>query len=658
MENVIRTIKLPLCKITRNSHYDYLISNLSDCLYRTQIISTNTCDFIRLYLSFLFEEDLQFDKIDRQFMVTVNSLVSEKSKFGKKSQSEIKGALIEFYNDYYSLTSPKLVSRTNLSNILDYEADNYIAHLETNIKEHYYDHVIKLIKIYFEFDDKLKKLKLIKEDDKRKKDISIFYEEFNQIRDDIFSISNKFPLKSKILHHDWIKKIRPLIIPKKKSYVKNSIPYDVCCDPQSYLKQMFAINNEFNKMSTKENQIKLFNVTPLRTTYIPPHIMLDTASLINILCTENVAKKLKQITEIKDEVWGTYFKIDTTKFKKKGYKFNYCISTDGVSCSLVFEKIGIDGKSIKIKKSENKENEIYIEDNVKNINDKENVVVDPNCGNLIYAEGKNGKYFRYTRKQRNQESCTKKYTEIREKLNETKVIGNVTITELQNNLSNYNSKSINVKELTTYLKIRYLRQMTLYKHYRKRIFRKFKLNVYTNIQKSESKLIKNFGKKFGNSEKVQVIWGDYDNDGKHIKNKEPIVTKRLRKLFRKNGYTVYLINEFRTSKTCNICKKDTENFHKRKKGDFLVWGLLRCQNLKCISETQNGKKCRRYFNRDKNSCKNMLTIIQELKKTGKRPAIFCKEIRKPIIIESIKDEKKNSIIDDENEERLIKKKKN
>ena len=90
-------------------------------------------------------------------------------------------------------------------------------------------------------------------------------------------------------------------------------------------------------------------------------------------------------------------------------------------------------------------------------------------------------------------------------------------------------------------------------------------------------------------------------------------------------YTIYLINEFRTSKICNICKCETENFYKRENKKYFVWGLLRCKNLKCIVVTKKGTLCRRMFNRDKNSCKNMLIITEELRMTGKRPEIYCRQ---------------------------------
>lgn len=39
-----------------------------------------------------------------------------------------------------------------------------------------------------------------------------------------------------------------------------------------------------------------------------------------------------------------------------------------------------------------------------------------------------------------------------------------------------------------------------------------------------------------------------------MKGKEPIINRRIRKIFRNNGYDVYLINEFNTSKLCNKCE--------------------------------------------------------------------------------------------------------
>jgi hypothetical protein len=76
-------------------------------------------------------------------------------------------------------------------------------------------------------------------------------------------------------------------------------------------------------------------------------------------------------------------------------------------------------------------------------------------------------------------------------------------------------------------------------------------------------------------------------------------------------------------------------------------GLLGCKNQECKVFTKKGVECRRIFNRDKNLCKNMLEIVKELKRSGKRPAIYCREIKENKIEKNknnSKDEKPRKVI--------------
>ena len=52
----------------------------------------------------------------------------------------------------------------------------------------------------------------------------------------------------------------------------------------------------------------------------------------------------------------------------------------------------------------------------------------------------------------------------------------------------------------------------LEEYYRNPLFRKLKSNSFINTQKSESKMIKNFSKKFGNSKETVFILGDWDKE--------------------------------------------------------------------------------------------------------------------------------------------------
>ncbi len=245
------------------------------------------------------------------------------------------------------------------------------------------------------------------------------------------------------------------------------------------------------------------------------------------------------------------------------------------------------------------------------------------------------------------ETRTTKYTKITENINKTTCIKGETILDIQKGLSEHNSKTCDFDEFQKYLKAKHKACIKLREHYEKKVFRKFKLNRHTNMQKSEAKMVKNFKTIYGNENEVTIIYGDYDNKGKNIKGKMPIAVKRLIKALKKEGYKIFLINEYNTSKKCHKCEHNTETFMTRKeptnkkkrqkvkykdkkedkkKGtkEVKVWGLLRCENLECTVRSKNNQ-CRSIYNRDYNSCKNMIKIIEHLIKTGKRPKNYTRK---------------------------------
>ena len=92
-----------------------------------------------------------------------------------------------------------------------------------------------------------------------------------------------------------------------------------------------------------------------------------------------------------------------------------------------------------------------------------------------------------------------------------------------------------------------------------------------------------------------------------MKFKEPVKGcasgRGFRILFRKNGFETYLVDEFRTSKTCcNCLNSDTCYYKKRENpkpfrdGEVNVHGLLNCKNcskschLHLINRDINGSK--------------------------------------------------------------------
>ena len=108
----------------------------------------------------------------------------------------------------------------------------------------------------------------------------------------------------------------------------------------------------------------------------------------------------------------------------------------------------------------------------------------------------------------------------------------------------------------------------------------------------------------------------------HMKYKEPIKGKGMRTLFRQNNYKTYLVDEFRTSCMCSICKTEIgrcekfqirENPKPYKSGNILVHGLIKC------------KTCLGVWNRDVNGSTNIYRIAKNAINGLERPKYLCRE---------------------------------
>ena len=88
-----------------------------------------------------------------------------------------------------------------------------------------------------------------------------------------------------------------------------------------------------------------------------------------------------------------------------------------------------------------------------------------------------------------------------------------------------------------------------------------------------------------------------------MKYLEPTKGKSFRYLFRKYGYDVYLVDEFRTSCRCSKCEggeceKFREKLNIKTNSKILLHGLLKC------------KTCKVLWNRDENSSNNIYKISE------------------------------------------------
>ncbi|GAA5812812.1 hypothetical protein MFLAVUS_006271 [Mucor flavus] len=144
-------------------------------------------------------------------------------------------------------------------------------------------------------------------------------------------------------------------------------------------------------------------------------------------------------------------------------------------------------------------------------------------------------------------------------------------------------------------------------------FRKLKFSSKLFYDQNDQKLMKKLKDKFGPD--PILILGDCS--APNNKHHEPTRNKGLVKILEKNGFKLYLINEFRTSSCCPICLHKLEKFksivnprpHKR-----LNMPTVTCHEL-LRSES-------RLWNRDLAAVLNLLKILNHLRNTGERPTQF------------------------------------
>ena len=618
------------------------VSKINDLVIKTNKIVIHSYLFIKLYCLYLYKNNKLFPKIDKEFICDVFKVITIR-KCGKggytyeKMPQQLKDLTL-FYKDHYKSTcdEKEILYYDKMSYILAYEAIDMITNIENNIREHFIQHLNKFVNISFKLKDNMDKItKEIKDKELRKLQKKELYNEIKKVKDDILSFDE---LKSDIKYHTWIKEQKKFLLPNKTKFDKNSIMYDIKSNPIDYLKSMIYIGTELEKVYDLEieyHTLHLFNVLPLRTNIVPKNITIDTCGLIqNFLGDESTTEHLKNYkTENKQYLlWNRLFKLDKKIFVKNKYEFNYMIKSDGISVSVLFIRIGLDGKPLKKCNKNNKEEENmdYIEkvEFTDKMKKKKIVVADPNYSDLIYCGSKdnngNLETFRYTQNQRRLETRVKKYNKIMDKVAKETKINDKNIKEIETVLSNFNSHTNNYDKFKEYITQKNKTNLILFNHYEQTFYRKFKLNRYINTQKSESKMIHNFEEKFGSSKEVMFVMGDFDK-GDNMKGKEPVICKKFRKIFKNAGYETYLVNEFRTSKLCNCCHKEIEPFLEKKSNKpkdiknnkkIICHGLLRHTDVK--------PQCEIIHNRDKNAVQNMLFIVETIKKTGKRPLAFSR----------------------------------
>jgi hypothetical protein len=159
---------------------------------------------------------------------------------------------------------------------------------------------------------------------------------------------------------------------------------------------------------------------------------------------------------------------------------------------------------------------------------------------------------RYSQKQRDHELKTEIYKDkkLNFKKNDKVKFGNkvLSIEELESYLSGCNSSSCLLENVYQYIILKNLINSITRKHYSSDIYRKLKWYSFINEQKSESNLIKRFIETYGDPKNTCLIFGDFAENGNYMKGFKSSKGIGIKRVFRRAGYTVYMVNEAYTSK--------------------------------------------------------------------------------------------------------------
>jgi len=251
------------------------------------------------------------------------------TKVSKKLQHETNHILFsemqKFYNEEYcKLYNHPKINCSNYAQIFNYLAIDIKTNIENNIQLHFLNYIKCYVNgvFYVDYDDKLSK----KENIAIKRNLK---QELFKVKEDLIFDTKKSDPK----YHEWIDNLKNTIFTKTD---KNQ-PFwsNLTIKPQQYLPHMIYMNREL-----EDRGRKTFNVLPLRTSYITKYIPIDTQVIIKLLMKDlkGSSKYLNNMSQNADNIWNMFFDLNNKAFKKKNYKFNHLIYTDGFAVSILFIK--------------------------------------------------------------------------------------------------------------------------------------------------------------------------------------------------------------------------------------------------------------------------------------------------------------------------------
>ncbi|KAJ1769898.1 hypothetical protein LPJ74_003619, partial [Coemansia sp. RSA 1843] len=425
-------------------------------------------------------------------------------------------------------------------------------------------------------------------------------------------------------------------------FEEEGLYYDIKAHPKKHFKAFCCL-----AVLLETNDSRSFQCFPLRKSFVPMHIEID----IMVLCRSIMDWSYNAKSPI--EIYWYRFLNEKSRVlrTRNGFRFYGTIQTDGVSVSVIEKTATAKEKSSWKAKKRDTEAIAVIkasgsrpvdpidsiatgslpEDQTKKSRKREKpgekksgeftyihelspeqlasmktpIFMDPGRQDIVFgmadeSTSEDKALFRYTRSQKAKETRTTRYRKLREKVKNEHPDSNE-IKAAEARLAAFSCTSIFPGKYEQYVRTRaavwpvlsrfYTNTMTASKNGNspQPIHRKLRQSAHIKQQQADEQLAKSI-QATCDDEKPTVILGNWS--APMARYHEPIRGVGFRRILRKKGCRVYLIDEFRTSKACPNCFAGTlktflkvpnpRPYQRKKMKEVLCHGLLKCTNELCM----------------------------------------------------------------------------
>ena len=371
---------------------------------------------------------------------------------------------------------------------------------------------------------------------------------------------------------------------------------------------------------------RCYQVFCQRSSFVPKSITLNTSGLIEVINDTKkeiygigYSKMNNNAKKYQKQAWRTVLKLENKYlFNHRDYIFYNQIQTDGISANLLFIRKEFYNKTYGQKlpqydediEFEVKQLEKLTKDQCDKFKNRKLVGIDPGKNSILTMVDEEDNYYSYSNCRRRNDTYLKRSNQIL--LNEKSKYG---IIEVETALSKFNKRTLNTSKFIDYLQEKQSVKTKLEEFYEKPLFRKLNLRRFCRTKSAEDKMLNEIEKKFGKN--VLLGLGDWSvNTSFQMKGCMPTPNKGIAKLLMKR-FEVVSVDEYKTSKLYNkdLTKELTNVKVKRGKRTKSIHTLL--------TPTRNPNGV--ILNRDRNACKNILSIMKEYLETQKRKAEFSRK---------------------------------